>query len=482
MVKFDYHIRALSLPRVFGTDLASIPNNVPYLHAEPERIKRWSDRLPKTGVLNVGLVWAGNPTQARDRYRSISLEVLAPILDLHGIQFVSLQKGAAEAELRTLAPAMKVMNLGAELEDFADTAAAIDQLDLVISVCTSVAHIAGAMGKPVWVMLARPAAERWLEEREDSPWYTTMRLFRQTRRMQWVDVVLRVRAELQERLRKGAHDPVPIADKLASSMRAPALPQLSGPGDAPGRCPGLSLPVEVRGGILQYLPDEAVVGDAIGWYGEYLQQHLDLLLRLIRPGATVVEVGAGVGAHALALAAAVSEAGHLFLYEARPLLQRILRQNLAVNRVTNFTLMKRTLRRVGETKGTVGESRDAGGSAAIATATETLDELQLERLDWLKVNDGASALDVLEGGTETLWRLRPLLFLAVPDEQALTILANRVKEFSCRCWRMETPLFNPANFNRREKDIFAGRTALALLAVPEEIDVDITLDQCVEMT
>jgi hypothetical protein len=112
---------------------------------------------------------------------------------------------------------------------------------------------------------------------------------------------------------------------------------------------------------------------------------------------------------------------------------------------------------------------------------ETLDELQLERLEWLKINDRILALEVLEGATDTLWRLRPFLFITALDQVAMSTLAGRAKELSYRCWHAETSVFNPENFNRRGADIFAGRTALALLAIPEEIDVNIVLPGCVEL-
>jgi tRNA A58 N-methylase Trm61 len=185
----------------------------------------------------------------------------------------------------------------------------------------------------------------------------------------------------------------------------------------------------------------------------------------------MMEVGAGVGAHAVFLGGLLGEAGHLFLYESRPVLQRILRQNLAANGVGNVTVMRRTL----------GSRGEGEGSETAMPTSETLDELQLERLDWLKVDASVAALEVLAGASETLWRLRPLLFLAAADEQTLRELTERAREFGYRCWRMETALFNPQNFNRRETDIFGGAKALALLAIPEEIDVDITLDQCIEI-
>jgi FkbM family methyltransferase len=354
-------------------------------------------------------------------------------------------------------------------------------VDLVLCVDTAVAHLAGALGKPVWLMLPRPADFRWMEGREDSPWYPTMRLFRQSRRDHWEEVVERVKAALQERLRGEIAAPLPHAAAPRLMARPPAVVR---PGIPAGHRPGFSAVAETRVGILQYLPDEAWVGESLGWYGEYLQPQVDLLTRLIRPGATVLEADAGIGAHAVFLGKALGAAGHLFLYEPHPVVQRILQQNLGANRVMNVTLMRRALGRPG-----AGAEATSGGAELAAAAgpsspvvTETLDELQLERLDWLKINDSAHAHEVLDGATDTLWRLRPLLFLAAADEPALTELARRAQAFSYRCWRMETALFNPDNFNRRDTDIFSGRTTLALLAIPEEIDVDIALDECVELS
>jgi precorrin-6B methylase 2 len=238
----------------------------------------------------------------------------------------------------------------------------------------------------------------------------------------------------------------------------PALqPVLRLPSQAPGHRPGFSAVAECRHGILQYLPDEPDVGDAVGWYGEYLQPQLDLLGGIIAPGSTVMEVGAGIGAHAIYLGRLLGETGHLFLYEARPVVKRILQQNLGANRIGNYTLMRRMLGRGGE-------------------ASETLDELRLERLDWLKSNETVASLEVLAGATDTLWRLRPRLLLSAADEAVVSEIAERLKEFGYRCWRMVTPQFNPDNFNRRESDIFSGRIALAVLAIPEEIEIDLALD------
>jgi tetratricopeptide (TPR) repeat protein len=470
---YDFYISLLSLPRIFSTSLDTIPSCLSYVQADTARAQRWRARLPSDGSLRVGLVWAGNPEHPNDRFRSMALSMLRPILEVAGVRFVSLQKGpGTEQATEAVLTGVEWVDVGAELEDFSDTAAVISQLDLVICVDTAVAHLAGALGKPVWVMLPQPADFRWLEGREDSPWYPTMRLFRQSRRDDWSNVVEGVATALEERVRNTPAAMPRIAGARAKADPPAPLPLATPAGLKVGHRAGMSAVAETRVGILQYLPDQPIVGDAIGWYGEYLQPQLDLLARLVRAGAVVLEVGAGVGAHAVFLGTILGEAGHLFLYESRPVLQRILRQNLAANGVGNVTVMRRTLGSRGEGEGMPGEM----------PTTETLDELQLERLDWLKVDASVAALDVLSGASETLWRLRPLLFLAAADEKALAALTERTREFSYRCWRMETALFHSQNFNRRETDIFDGRIALALLAIPEEIEVDVALDDCIEIS
>jgi len=190
---FDLHCPLLSLPRVFGTNLANIPNTVPYLHADPEDARRWQDRLAgHCSIVKVGLGWAGNPAHKNDRNRSMKLARLARLGQAPGVSFFSLQKGAAAAEAKTPPASMELVDWTQELKDFADTAALIANLDLVIAVDTAVAHLAGAMGKPVWTLLPYAADWRWMLERQDSPWYPTMRLFRQPYGGDWDSVITRV--------------------------------------------------------------------------------------------------------------------------------------------------------------------------------------------------------------------------------------------------------------------------------------------------
>jgi tetratricopeptide (TPR) repeat protein len=196
MPPFDVWCPLLSLPRIFGTLAHTIPADIPYLHPRAALAERWHRRLADLRGLKVGLVWGGNEKHANDFRRSIPFGMLAPILATAGASFASLQIGPRSADLATL-PADTVADLAAELRDFAETAGAIANLDLVIAVDTAVAHAAGAMGRPVWLMLPLCPDWRWLLPWGDaSPWYPTMRLYRQRKLGDWPDVVARVAADL----------------------------------------------------------------------------------------------------------------------------------------------------------------------------------------------------------------------------------------------------------------------------------------------
>jgi len=194
---FDYHCPLMSLPFAFRTTLPTIPAEVPYVAPPPEKIERWRRRLEGGDAPRIGVAWSGRPRQGEFRNRPIPLRLLTSILETPGLRFVSLQKELREGDADLLQSFPGVTNLGAELEDFSDTAAVISLLDLVISVDTSVAHLAGALGKPVWILLQFAADWRWLLDRHDSPWYPSARLFRQPAVGDWESVIPRVREALR---------------------------------------------------------------------------------------------------------------------------------------------------------------------------------------------------------------------------------------------------------------------------------------------
>jgi tetratricopeptide (TPR) repeat protein len=192
---FDLYCPLMSLPEAFATELATIPGGVPYIQPPAERIAKWRQRLPQNGRLRVGICWAGSAEHANDRNRSIPLDRFAAILSVNGIDFISLQKDVREAQAAILR-AHHVHQLGQDFDDFADTAAVIAMLDLVIAADTSVAHLGGAMAKAVGLLVPFAPDFRWMLQRTDTPWYPTMRLFRQGAIADWDGPLERLRQEL----------------------------------------------------------------------------------------------------------------------------------------------------------------------------------------------------------------------------------------------------------------------------------------------
>ena len=191
---FDFQCPLMSLPHAFDTELATVPARVPYLSAPAARMAKFADALAPLNAPRVGLVWSGRPTHLNDRNRSLALAQLAPLFAAQA-SFVSLQRDI-RPEDETALTQFPLLHFGEQLSDFADTAAVIAQLDLVISVDTSVAHLAGALGKPVWILLPHAVDFRWMLERTDSPWYPTARLLRQPSPGDWASVMAQAAAML----------------------------------------------------------------------------------------------------------------------------------------------------------------------------------------------------------------------------------------------------------------------------------------------
>ena len=201
------HCRLSSVPHLIHTTIETIPAQVPYLFADPTRIAAWRQRLEAMlphGVRRVGLAWTGRPTHPNDRRRSIPLARLAPLAAASRASFVSLQKPMPPADLAAMVQFPGFADLSADLADFGETAAVIANLDLIVTVDTAIGHLAGAMAKPVWIMLPKASDWRWLLERSDSPWYPTARLFRQQTPGAWDPVIAAVTAALPQELRTDA--------------------------------------------------------------------------------------------------------------------------------------------------------------------------------------------------------------------------------------------------------------------------------------
>lgn len=218
--EFDFHVSMLDLPRLFQTTLQSIPAEIPYLFAEPDRIERFRGQLEAIEGFKIGIAWQGNPHHQWDRHRSVRLVEFESLANIEGIQLISLQRGPGVEQIDELGSRFSVIELldrsPPDDQGMADMAAIIANIDLVITVDTAVAHVAGAMGKPVWVVLSTMVDWRWLLDRDDSPWYPTMQLFRQQRRGDWPPVFARMANQLKRQLRiECAAPPLPQEPEVA---------------------------------------------------------------------------------------------------------------------------------------------------------------------------------------------------------------------------------------------------------------------------
>lgn len=450
----DFYVYLMSLPRLSTTELQSIPIPSGYLALPRHDVQA---APVKRALLRVGIAWAGNPDHARDAERSLALAALRPLLAVNGVQFYSLQRGGQERQLATLGWADEVPSHGPDFHDMEDTARFVETLDLVISVDSAIAHLAGALGVAVWVWLPAHADFRWLATGSDTPWYPSMRLLRQRTRGRWDDVIERTAEDLvtfRDAMRDGT-----TADDAACRQSAPDVKAAGSP-DATDALPMKRGAVcAIPTGWLQVMPGLDAISHSLLMYGEYRTAQDDALLPLIQPGMTVLEAGCGVGAHTLGMAKRIGPGGHLLAYEASPIARRVLGQNLAGNSVTNVTLMRRSL------AGTAECDRLSTGIEA-----ETIDDLHLRSLDWIVAHESA-LLDWIEGADQTLWRCRPMLFIEAADEGQLDEIAERVAMRSYVCACIAVPLVRQRNFARRPVASTNDRVGWGLLAVPEECPV-----------
>ena len=199
--KFDFQAPLMSLARIFGTTPNSVPCTIPYLSAQPDRIEHWKNRLGSEPTFRLGIAWRGSPNYARDKERSVPLGWFAPLARIEGVKLISLHRGDTSDEIVSMKDQFAVVDFGNDLDRnggaFMDTAAVMKNIDLVISVDSAAGHLAGALGLPVWLILSRVSDWRWMLDRTDTPWYPTMRLFRQTLTRDWTDVSERIESELR---------------------------------------------------------------------------------------------------------------------------------------------------------------------------------------------------------------------------------------------------------------------------------------------
>jgi len=461
------HAPLLELPRILGTTLETIPAEVPYLAAPyPAFLDAILADLPAK-TLKVGIVWASQSTSLTAQSRSCRLGYWQPLFALPDIAWFSLQHKPSEAEKAYLAE-QGIHDCHADLHDFADTAAAIAQMDLVISVDTAVAHLAGALGKLTWTLLPFAADWRWLRDRADNPWYPTMRLFRQTPTGIWAEVIEQVQQALPQAVLAKASAPIP--QRIVNAPPAPLLPTTN-----------FNQLKACRHGAFLYNRHDVYIGRSLELYGEWSEGEVDVFRVVLRPGDVVVEVGANIGTHTVFFANAVTETGKVLAYEPQRIVFQTLCANIALNSLVNvhcypvglgeaagFAQIPALDYRQPNNFGGVSLRDDIPGEQVQVT---TLDSFALSQCRLLKIDAEGMELQVLKGASETLKRCQPILYIENDRPDKATALVQHLHQLGYQMYWHKPLIYNPDNFCHNSHNVFGRIASINMLCVLPEHQV-----------
>jgi FkbM family methyltransferase len=489
----DIHTHAplLELPYILGTTTDTIPATVPYL-SPPSHSTVQLDILPNIR-LKIGIVWATNPSNSTSSKRSCSLTHFLSLLEIPGIALYSLQKEHPAPDRALLQNTPRLQDLQDQLTDFADTASAIAQLDLVITVDTAVAHLAGALGKPTWTLLPHVADWRWMRDRDDNPWYPTMRLFRQNQPADWDDLFVQVAAALQEGL--GAREQrignreqeMKIRtqnSKLKTQNSKLKIPPTEKLREHPSSLSlsGFNRIRQCRHGMMLFNVSDLNVGRSLDLYGEWTEGAVSLFQSLVHLGNTVVEVGTDIGAHTVFFAKAVGLQGKVIAIEPLRIQFQMLCANLALNSITNThsypialgeTAGFLPLSAIRETFAKLSAGLPTGIAKQLPTQTITIDtpkeQIQVASLDsfgiaqcrLLKLDVAEMTLPVLQGASQTLQRCQPVLYLVgnSPDIAVVDYLDT----LGYNLYWHRPPLYSSNNFTQNSRNVFSNQTQRNML-------------------
>lgn len=456
----------IHVPGVLRHTPEDFPAAIPYLQADPQQVAAWRDRLSGYRDLKVGIVWRGSPSHHADSMRSIPLVQWGPLGRLAGVTWLSLQKGPARAELDMLAGRLEVVDLGAGLDEgtgaFVDSAAVLMNLDLLITCDTAIAHVAGALGVPVWLLLSYVPDWRWGLSGSSTVWYPTMRLFRQTSVGDWSGVMEQVAEALLRQWPRQVRWKHYSEYHLATS--------------------GFNRLIRTPHGLMLFNRHDRYVGRSIERYGEFSPGELDLFRQAVQPGWHVVEAGANIGAHTLILAQQVGPRGRVYAFEPQRVLFQTLCANMALNSLTNVVCRPEAL---GAEAGTTyvpwldyNAENNFGGLSLQYRQGEpvpviALDSLQLPRCEFLKIDVEGMELEVLRGATETIRRCRPLLYVENDRPERSAALIRYLQELGYDLYWHLPPLFSPQNSFRNPENEFGRTVSVNMLGVHRSVPQNI---------
>ena len=465
---YDAWAPMLSLPSLLQQNsISDFPARIPYLRADESLMEKWREILGSLGGFKIGIAWQGNPGMETDRFRSIPLAEFEPLAKIAGVRLISLQRGAGAEQVEALSGRMQIMTPGEDFDTasgpFMDTAAVMKNLDLVITSDTAVAHLAGALGVKVWVALTLVPDWRWLLTREDSPWYPTMRLFRQERCGDWAGVFRKIAAALlaeYPELRKKTPEEYRLADGDINRL------------------------VRARHGLVLYNKHDIYVGRSLELYGEFSQAEVEIFQQIVRPGQTVIEAGANIGAHTVPLAQLVGATGAVHAFEPQRVLFQTLCANVALAGLTNVRCHGAA---VGDATGEIvlpplnyRQENNFGGLGFGAFNQEekvpvvTIDSLNLPACHFLKADVEGMELVVIRGAAKTIERFRPVLYVQNDRKEKSDPLVQQIRNLGYKLYWHFPPLFQPANYFENTVNVFGNVVSMNMLCVHESVKANIS--------
>ncbi len=458
----------LSLPALLEQhDVADLPAATTYLQSDEQLVEKWREALAPLGGFRIGIAWQGNPGMDTDRFRSIPLALFEPLAKISGVKLISLQRGFGTEQLASLGGRMEIHTLGDDLDTssgpFMDTAAVMQNLDLVITSDTAIAHLAGALGVPVWVALTHVPDWRWLLNREDSPWYLSLRLFRQDQPGDWNSVFHKIAAAL-------------LKDNQQLKIKSPEEYRLAD-GD-------LNRLIRGRHGLTLYNRHDKYIGRSLELYGEFSQLEVELIEQVVRPGWQVVEAGANIGSHTVPLARLVGESGQVHAFEPQRVVFQALCANVALAGLTNVHCHHAA---VGEAAGNViippldyRHENNFGGlglgefKQGEKVPLITIDSLNLPACHFLKADVEGMELAVLRGARATIEKFRPILYVENDRQDKSAPLEQFIRELGYKLFWHRPPLFNPGNHFENRENVFGTVVSLNMLCVHASVKANIS--------
>jgi FkbM family methyltransferase len=458
----------LSLPALLGHhDVTELPRSDPYLQANEQLVQQWRDRLALLGGFRIGIAWQGNPGMDTDRFRSIPLKEFGPLAKISGVRLISLQRGFGTEQIAALGGRMEIHTLGDDLDTasgpFMDTAAVMKNLDLVITSDTAIAHLAGALGVPVWIALTLVPDWRWFLQREDSPWYASARLFRQLKPGEWGAVFRKIAATLlaeHPQLRKKSPEEYRVADGELNRL------------------------VRARHGLTLYNKHDRYIGRSLELYGEFSQLEVELFEQIVRPGWHVVEAGSNIGVHTVPLARLVGSTGQVHAFEPQRLVFQTLCANVTLSGVANVHCHHAA---VGETAGEIvvppidyRQENNFGGlglgefQKGENVPLVTIDGLNLPALHFLKADVEGMELAVIRGARSTIEKYRPILYVENDRPEKSAELVRQIRDLGYKLYWHRPPLFHAGNYFENEVNAFGSVASLNMLCVHSSVKANIS--------